>query len=66
MAEKLEKNLDDYLAQMTGAYTASEGLQYSLLNHGDFHAKNLMYRNEGVTQDDFFLVSFFIIKTTGL
>lgn len=57
LGEKMERNMDKYFEQMTAAYSPSDRNQYNLLNHGDFHTKNLMYRNEGETQDDVFLVS---------
>lgn len=39
-------------------YLSPSKAGYCVLNHGDFHGKNLLFRNVGVVQEDFYLIDY--------
>lgn len=56
LGEIIEKYTDQYLDGFDKVWYAKDKAQYCILNHGDVHGKNMMFRNEGVKQEDFYLV----------
>lgn len=52
--KKLNGNLDHFLEHSNK--TLKTPTKFAVLNHGDFHAKNMMYRNEGLKDEDIILV----------
>lgn len=54
--ELLEANYDRYIETMAAIYKPSWKCSYQVLNHGDYHSKNSLVRDEGRTQEDFFVV----------
>lgn len=56
-AEHLEKFVQTFAAKVKQTYESSESNIYNVLNHGDYHYKNMMFKTmDGIT-DDILLVS---------
>lgn len=56
LGDLLNKNKENYFGQFQQAHVSVDKARFCVLNHGDYHAKNLMYRNTGLDQEDFLMV----------
>jgi len=54
--KKLEGRCDEVFKQLVEVLT--KPINFSVLNHGDFHAKNMMYRNDGLVDEDIVFVDY--------
>lgn len=52
-----EKNLSIFEERIREIFSARDKQPYQILVHGDFHHKNMIYRNNGETSHDFVLVN---------
>lgn len=59
--QKLDGKLNYHLDQVLNAIQKPQG--YRVLNHGDFHAKNMMLRNDGRHYDDVIFVRHIYLNT---
>uniref|UniRef100_A0A336KL31 CSON009900 protein n=1 Tax=Culicoides sonorensis TaxID=179676 RepID=A0A336KL31_CULSO len=55
---KLKKCLETFANDLVKIHTEPQGLFHKVLNHGDIHFKNLLYRNDGTKADDVLLIDF--------
>lgn len=53
--KKLDGSLERHCHRVFKIITEPSG--FRVLNHGDFHAKNMMYRNDGLIEKDVYFVS---------
>lgn len=58
IAEKVKNSLDTITAKLYEVYGKIDKAAYKVLNHGDFHFKNVMYRNNATKDEDLLLVDF--------
>lgn len=56
LCDQLLTNADKYFEGLKESYRGTSACGYKVLNHGDFHSKNILIRNGGRTQNDFRLV----------
>lgn len=67
--ERFIPNLESFRNQLASkclkSYTANRnGIGYNVLNHADFHLKNMMFKtNDEGAIDDFYFVSFSLVNT---
>uniref|UniRef100_A0A336M155 CSON009898 protein n=1 Tax=Culicoides sonorensis TaxID=179676 RepID=A0A336M155_CULSO len=54
----LAKNLEVFPNQIRDLFLNTKKRMYSVLSHGDFHFKNMMYRNSGLKSEDYLLIDF--------
>lgn len=56
IVEKLKQCLPTFGERMTRVHLETTGQAYKVLNHGDFHFKNLLHRNRGLKDADVLMV----------
>lgn len=56
ISQKLLKNIGNYLDIVKNSYYPNSVCGYKVLNHADFHPKNLLIRNGGRVEEDVYLV----------
>lgn len=57
LAAEFDSNKKLYFKKFMEAYLSRESISFAVLNHGDFHGRNLMYRNDGDLVEDLCFVS---------
>ncbi|XP_063709152.1 uncharacterized protein LOC134837696 [Culicoides brevitarsis] len=58
IVEKLIECQKTFADRFTEVFVEPNGQAYKVLNHGDFHFKNLMYRNDGKVAQDLLMIDF--------
>lgn len=58
LAEKVEKSIETTTAKLYEVYGKTDKPAYKVLNHGDFHFKNILYRNDSTKDEDLILIDF--------
>lgn len=56
MCDKIIGNAGVYFDKVLDSYRPTAECGYKVLNHGDFHSKNILIRNGAKSQDDLLLV----------
>lgn len=58
IAEKLEKNMDNIFENFMKSYALTNTWGFNVLNHGDFHIRNMMFATAGETIKDVIFLDF--------